>query len=150
VDQFIQSIKCRLSEVNADNRVRIEFENKVGDAFASDAVLLSHIIVNLMENSIVFRSENEPFVKCVLRTEGQRLMIEVMDNGIGIPPDIRDRIFEMFYRGSVKSKGNGLGLFIVKKALELLEGSIDIKSEPNVLTLFTISIPLKHSESVSV
>jgi ligand-binding sensor domain-containing protein/signal transduction histidine kinase len=150
VDKLVRSIKSQLNDLNIDHLVRIEFENRAGDSFTSDRVLLSHIIVNLMENSIVFRGQNRPFAKCVLSLEDQRLIVQVMDNGIGISPAIRDRIFDMFYRGSEKSKGNGLGLFMVKKALELLEGSIDIQSEPDVLTVVTITIPVRHTTAPPV
>lgn len=81
-----------------------------------------------MENSIVFRGESKPFVKCVFYIEERYLIIQVIDNGTGISPSERDRIFEMFYRGSEKSIGNGLGLFMVKKALEILDGTIQIES----------------------
>ena len=143
-DRFIRSIKSQLNDLNIDSLVRLEFETRTGDSFMSDRVLLSHIIVNLMENSIAFRGQNRPFAKCILSLEDRRLIIQVMDNGTGISPAVRDKIFDMFYRGSEKSKGNGLGLFMVKKALELLEGSIDIQSEPDVLTVVTVTIPVRH------
>ena len=56
---------------------------------------------------------------------------------------MQEKMFEMFYRGSERSIGNGLGLFMVKKAFEILNGSIAIASEPNVLTTFTVTIPAK-------
>ncbi len=70
------------------------------------------------------------------------LTIQVTDNGTGISPDLKDKIFEMFYRGSERSIGNGLGLFMVRKALEILNGSIVLTSEPNMLTTFIVKIGL--------
>lgn len=142
VDEFIQSLENQLNTLNANNTVRVEIENNVGESFQGDPVLLNHIVVNLMENGMVFRKENDPFVKCILSQENQQLVVQVMDNGIGIPKEVRDRIFEMFYRGSEKSIGNGLGLFIVKKALEILGGTIEIESERTRFTTVTVRIPL--------
>jgi len=147
VDVFIQSLYRQLSNLNANNVVHVEIENKAGESFTCDSILLNHIVVNLMENSIVFRREDSPFVKCVFWMIQQQLVIQVIDNGIGIPQDVRNRIFEMFYRGSEKSIGNGLGLFIVKKALEILEGTIEIERDPNRFTIVTVSIPLKSAHT---
>lgn len=144
VDDMIQSIKTSIEEVNINHVVKIEFENKIGDVFTGDAALLKCIIANLMENSIVFRGDRDPYAKCVLRIDNKELFIQVIDNGTGIPPAAIDRISNMFYRGSEKSIGNGLGLFMVKKALEILEGTMEIKSEPDIMTIITIRIPYEQ------
>ncbi|HEY9045576.1 MAG TPA: two-component regulator propeller domain-containing protein [Ohtaekwangia sp.] len=141
VDDLIQNIKTSISELNTNNVVKIEFENKIGQDFTGDAALLKCIVANLMENSIVFRNNNQPYAKCILSIENRQLVIHVIDNGTGIPPAALDRISNMFYRGSEKSIGNGLGLFMVKKALEILEGTMEITSEPDVMTTVTIKIP---------
>jgi signal transduction histidine kinase len=94
-----------------------------------------------MENSIVFRNDKQPYAKCVLSIEHEQLIINVIDNGTGIPLSVIDRISNMFFRGSEKSIGNGLGLFMVNKALEILEGSMEINSEPNVMTTITVKVP---------
>lgn len=141
VDDMIHGIKTSIEELNSNNVVKIEFENKIGESFTGDAALLRCIIANLMENSIVFRGEGHPYAKCILSIENKRLIIKVIDNGTGIPASAIDRISNMFYRGSEKSIGNGLGLFMVKKALEILEGTMEIDSEPDVMTAITIKIP---------
>jgi signal transduction histidine kinase len=146
VERFVQSILTQLSNQHTTNHVRIEIENNVGEFIASDPILLNHIIVNLMENGVVFREEHTPFVKCSLYLEND-LVIQVTDNGIGISPEVRNRIFDMFYRGSERSVGNGLGLFMVKKTLEILEGSIHIDSEPGKLTTFIVRIPLNGEQT---
>jgi len=141
VADMIQNIETAIIPLDSDGIVKIEFNNKIGKVFTGDVTLLTCIITNLMENSIVFRSENEPYVNCVLSIENEQLIIQVIDNGTGIPSSTIDRITNMFYRGSEKSIGNGLGLFMVKKALEVLNGKLEINSEPNVLTTFTVRIP---------
>jgi ligand-binding sensor domain-containing protein/signal transduction histidine kinase len=145
--QFTQSILNQLGDFNKDNVVRVEIENKLGESFPGDPFLLSIIVVSLMENSIVFRKNLHPFVKCTLYSENRNMIIEVVDNGIGISPQVKDRIFDMFYRGSEKSVGNGLGLFMVKKVLDVLEGSIGIES--NELTVVKVRIPMPDANSVT-
>jgi len=141
-EEFIQVVMDQVRAVSCNSSVELEIENRVGESFVCDAYLLNHIIVNLMENGVVFRCADNPFVRCVLSLDHQVLTIQVTDNGTGISPDLKDKIFEMFYRGSERSIGNGLGLFMVRKALEILNGSIVLTSEPNVLTTFTVKIGL--------
>jgi len=144
VDDMIRNVETAIADLNADSIVKIEFENKIGRTFIGDAALLTSIVTNLMENSIVFRNERHSYAKCVLSIENKELIISVIDNGTGIPSSAIDRITNMFYRGSEKSIGNGLGLFMVKKALEVLHGKMEIDSEPNVMTTFTIKIPYEQ------
>jgi signal transduction histidine kinase len=63
------------------------------------------------------------------------------DNGVGIDEDKVGNIFEMFYRASEVSEGSGLGLYIVKNAVERLKGSIEVESKRNYGTTFTIILP---------
>ncbi len=67
--------------------------------------------------------------------------IEVSDNGIGVESALVPRIFEMFFRASDRSDGSGLGLYIVRNAIERLSGTIDVHSEAGVGTRFTIRVP---------
>ena len=67
--------------------------------------------------------------------------IIVADNGAGIAPENQDRIFDMFTRSSDKAEGSGLGLYIVKKALERLNGTVRVQSELGTGTTFEICIP---------
>ena len=63
------------------------------------------------------------------------------DNGIGIPASIRDRVFDMFYRGHKSADGSGIGLYIVKETVDKLNGSIRMKSEEQEFTEFSIYLP---------
>lgn len=147
MNEFIKGLQVELNRCNPGNVVRVEIHNNTTSPVASDPTLLSLIVLNLMENSIVFRSAEDPFVKCLISNDNDVLTIQVIDNGIGISLDNKDRIFDMFYRGSEKSIGNGLGLFMVKKSLEILEGTIGIESWPQKLTTVTVRIPLPRIET---
>jgi signal transduction histidine kinase len=71
----------------------------------------------------------------------QQASIEVTDNGIGISKENQAHIFKMFYRGSDRSKGSGIGLYIVKEAVEKLGGTIKVRSTLAVGSTFTVTIP---------
>ena len=77
-----------------------------------------------------------------------KLYIEVEDNGEGIQDTYKDRIFEMFYRASEQSEGSGLGLYIVKNAVEKLGGQLTVDSKPGAGTTFQITLPNKADQSL--
>jgi Signal transduction histidine kinase len=91
------------------------------------------VLFNLIENSVVFSMENKmvrPVISIsVMQNEGE-VFITIKDNGIGISPEVKEKVFLQFFRGTEKSQGSGLGLFLVQKALERLGGKIEIESEP--------------------
>ncbi len=142
VQSFIESIKADLKKLDPGNTVSLDelLTNQI-KSFSTDPVLLSLVVRNLIENSIVFRNDNEAIIKISIKGEDGQLFIEIFDNGIGIDPAIKDRIFEEFFRGSEKSIGNGLGLFMVSKALDILEGSIEVDSVPKSYTKVSIRLP---------
>jgi signal transduction histidine kinase/Tfp pilus assembly protein PilF len=103
--------------------------------------LLKIIIENLLENAINFCANVNPVITISARQEGDRFIFQIEDNGQGIDPAYKKRIFDMYYRASLDSKGNGLGLYIVKKAVDKLEGNIRVESELSKGTGFQIDIP---------
>ena len=71
----------------------------------------------------------------------EQAIIVIEDNGIGIPVDLQQRVFDMFYRATESSEGSGLGLFIVKETVERLGGAIELASVPGEGTTFRLVIP---------
>lgn len=114
-----------------------------GGVFYSDRWRLAEIFRNLISNAIKYRRMDidKPTVKVVVRITDVEADISFKDNGIGIEPDKLLNIFEMFYRASTQSDGSGLGLYIVKNAVEKLGGQIDVFSKPMQGTEFKIIIP---------
>ncbi len=98
--------------------------------FKTDRTMLSIILTNLAENSFLYskRAENQK-VNLKFESKGGDIKICIMDYGIGIKKKIQDKIFTMFFRGSELSTGNGLGLYLVKTALDNVLGTIDLVSE---------------------
>ena len=111
--------------------------------FFSDPKMINIILNNLISNAIRYSNpeSDEPFVEVKIKATEENAVIEVRDNGIGIPQENQDKIFDMFYRVNNDSNGTGMGLHLVKLAVEKLGGEIALESEHNVGTRFTITIP---------
>jgi signal transduction histidine kinase len=109
----------------------------------SDPFRLKIILKNLLSNSIKFSDlQNEhPWLRIsCLRVDGNfQLIIE--DNGEGIREEFQDKVFDMFYRSSEKSKGSGLGLYIAKEMIEKLNGTIKLNSIYGKGSQFIIELP---------
>jgi PAS domain S-box-containing protein len=108
-----------------------------------DKDLLNHILTNLLSNAIKYSPQGGE-VKFELCCENGEAVIQIQDQGIGIPPDDQPRLFESFYRGRNVRKipGTGLGLCIVKQFVDLHGGTITLNSQVGVGTTFIIQLPL--------
>lgn len=111
----------------------------------SDSNLLKNIIINLITNAIKFSNEeSEIIIESIV--ENAHASIKVTDFGIGIGTQDQLHLFSSFFRGSNASNiaGSGLGLHIVKRYTDLLNGSVNISSELNKGTQITLSFPINH------
>ncbi len=107
----------------------------------SDYILLKIILENLIENGVIFRKTKQAKIEITVKNDRRAILISVKDNGLGILKDQQEKIFDMFYRGSERSKGNGLGLYLVRKATQKLNGEVSVESDEGKYTCFTISLP---------
>lgn len=105
----------------------------------SDKPMLAILLSNLLENAFFFsqRAENKK-VTLEMYHENSSVILSVQDYGAGIQPDLKDKIFTMFFRGSELSTGNGLGLYLVQNALIRINGKITLETEVGVFTRFTV------------
>ncbi len=94
--------------------------------------VLSEMLYNLCDNAIRYNRQNGE-VRVTLKREGEKILLEVADSGIGIAKEEQGRVFERFYRvdasRSAENGGTGLGLSIVKHAAKLHQGEISLESE---------------------
>lgn len=112
--------------------------------FCTDASKLQVILSNLLANAIEFSHEGDSVEISATVQEG-RLLLNVRDNGIGINPDDFHRIFDRFVQLDTGTQrqhhGHGLGLCVVKSLLDLMGGTITIKSQPEAGSVFAVTIP---------
>lgn len=129
--------------MHIENANRITFTQELlVDQIQSDGLRLKIIISNLLSNAIKYADINKQEMFICVKTyleEGYN-KIEVSDNGIGIKEEYKDNIFEMYF-GTNKNKGSGLGLYIVKEAVENIQGNISVISESTVGSKFIVTIP---------
>ena len=112
--------------------------------FTGNGELLSQIWINLLDNAIKF-TMNDGEISISLKTVSHQLRFSIRDNGCGIGEDAAKHIFDKFYQADTShaSMGNGLGLTLSKKIVELHGGTISCHSEKNHGTEFVILLPLK-------
>ncbi len=122
-----------------------EIDLKNGETVLAADFLLHALLMNLLTNALYY---NKPGGKIAVRvfTRSEKLRVEVQDEGIGITPGERERIFERFYRGEeareLHAEGTGLGLSIVKHIVEILSGQVGVESDPGKGSLFWFELPL--------
>lgn len=136
VDKFLPEMKRIGMDCAASIRGNI--------SLTGDESLFSIIFQNLIENSITFKKSDElerPYLSIeAIELEGD-VMVKIRDNGIGIENEYLEKIFDLHFRGTALSRGNGLGLYLVKKALTLLKGRIEVVSEYGVGSNFLVYFP---------
>lgn len=121
--------------------VHIEVKNAV--PVISDKLRLDIIMGNLISNAIRYADPRKPkqHIHVQVSSSSYETRVSVADNGIGIGKAHIDKIFQMFYRGTDRNNGSGLGLYIVKEALTSLKGDIRVESKEGVGTTFTLILP---------
>jgi two-component system, OmpR family, phosphate regulon sensor histidine kinase PhoR len=111
-----------------------------------DPLAISSIVLNLLENADKYSNKNTPITIYVAR-EKKCVVVEVRDNGIGIPDTEKSKIFDKFYRigkeETRKTKGTGLGLFIVKHIAAFHQADIKVMDNVPVGTIFKLTLPLE-------
>jgi signal transduction histidine kinase len=111
----------------------------------TDRGRLKVVLKNLISNAINYSDPNktESYIRISIEQENGFYSIQIADNGIGIPEDQLEHIFEMFYRANESSQGSGLGLYIVKETIEKLKGKVEVESSKGEGSTFKIKIPHK-------
>ncbi|PNV62701.1 two-component sensor histidine kinase [Clostridium sp. chh4-2] len=114
--------------------------------FYGNKGLLDQLWINLIDNAIKF-SLSKGKIKIKLHEKDTCVIFQVWDNGYGMDANTKQHIFDRFYQGDAShtTEGNGIGLTIVKKIVELYKGTISVDSEIGVGTTFTVILP-KYSE----
>ncbi|HDX9577062.1 TPA: HAMP domain-containing histidine kinase [Bacillus pseudomycoides] len=115
--------------------MNIEFDHK----------FMQRILQNILMNSILHNPEHTD-IYTTLSDDEQKIMINIMDNGVGMSSHTRENLFQQYYRGTTtdsSSEGTGLGMAIVYKLIQAHNGTISVESEPSEGTSFHIVLPKK-------
>lgn len=138
VDQALYDI--RFSETSKDIRVMVDVDPIM--TVQTDPMRLSIILNNLISNAFKYSdpTKDDSYVIIRARRDNTRFVLEIEDNGEGIDSALQPRIFDMFYRATVRSTGSGLGLYLVKGAVEKLGGILTVRSTAGQGTTFSIQL----------
>ncbi len=138
-----QICACLLQFENIWEQTDIEIETDLAEnvRVKADAELLSHVWNNLFSNAFKFTPPGGK-VSVSLKATQQYAIVKVMDNGCGMTPEVGAHIFEKFYQGDTSHsvQGNGLGLALVKRVIDIMQGEISVESAAGKGSTFIVKI----------
>lgn len=139
--QCILGFELEMDEKGTD--LQLNFDDRI--LITSDEGLLKIVWNNLLSNALKF-TENGGYVGIKARQDAEHTVVIIRDNGCGISEKAQHHIFDKFYQEGISraTKGNGLGLAMVKRIVELLQGSIKVESSLGKGSTFTVTLPNCH------
>lgn len=148
--KFCRDISYSFTDIAEKKNISFSFHSAVDSLLMPfDPDKLERILFNLLANAFKFTHEaGLVSIQLQMKLEDQRqvLLIKVRDNGIGIPADKQQKIFERFFQndtpGSIVNQGSGIGLSITKEFIKLHNGSIGVESEPGAGSCFIVQLPV--------
>lgn len=142
---FVRETCARLEILADEKRQNLSVQGEAGIWVTADATILRQVVVNLLDNAIKYSPEGGRILVHVASKNGAGAVIEVADEGPGIPVEHRDRVFDRFYRideaRSRETGGAGLGLAIAKWGTEVHGGRLHLVDNGGVGSVFRISLP---------
>lgn len=143
IEEVARELKPLAEEKGLD--LKLDFGTEIKE-ITGDRLELRRVIANLISNAIKYTDTG--WVEVRLRNSSKDwVIIEVEDTGIGISESEQQSIFERYRQGKHKRSGKGLGLYLCQQIVHTHRGKIEVKSEPNKGTLFTVSLPVDPSSS---
>lgn len=139
---FLETIVEEMEGMVSKKKQAIKYHHEGEAIVEQPKKILKNILLNLLSNASKYSSE-EKDIKLVSSVLDNKVSLKVIDQGIGIPMEDQDKLFTEFFRASnvENIQGTGLGLNIVKRYVELIDGNMDFISKPDIGTTFIIEFP---------
>ena len=150
LDEMLHRVCDGYASECGHKNLRLRCRSQAGLQARTDAGLLERILRNLIENAIRYTDHGGVLIG--IRRRGERLRIDIVDSGIGIPADKLERVFEEFYQVANPARdyrrGLGLGLAIVSRLACLIGADLQVRSREGRGTCFTVTVPVDGSVHV--
>ena len=147
---LFEELRLEFAGIAAHKGLKLEIEPAVALVY-SDPSLVEQILRNLVSNAVKYTREGEVRLRCL--QEAALVRIEVLDTGVGIPPDQLPYIYDEFYQVGVPANssrdGYGLGLSIVQRLVKLLALKLDVSSEVGKGSVFSLALPASREKSTA-
>ncbi len=141
-EKTIDNVLSSLSLMKGFDKVKFTKNISVNQKFYSDDLLLISIFHNLVDNAIKYkRNVPDAYIKISVVDKDGGVNVAVGDNGIGIPDNLQNDVYKMFFRGTNQASGSGLGLYIINHSIKKLGGHISLVSKEKIGTEFTVYLP---------
>jgi signal transduction histidine kinase len=140
--EYVEKALFDVRYMEAAGRVRVKIDIEPDLKIETDPMRLSIVLNNLISNAFKYsdQTKDDPYVLIQAWIESSRLKLVIADNGEGIDETQQSKVFSMFYRGTTRSTGSGLGLYLVKETVEKLDGTITLSSVLGQGTTFTVML----------
>lgn len=142
--ELCEEILTNLKYMENFNKVTINLEGLEHKNIVQDKVRVKIILSNLLSNAIKFqkkKTDQAGSITVSAHHKSSKTLIRIEDNGEGIRPEFRDKVFDMFYRASETTRGSGLGLYIAKESALKIGGDIHMETDYGKGSVFTLEVP---------
>ncbi|OLE64493.1 MAG: hypothetical protein AUG74_13130 [Bacteroidetes bacterium 13_1_20CM_4_60_6] len=143
VEEVTASMRLQLEKYHA----KLSIESEGDTTIEGDRLHFISVIFNLLDNALKYSTTN-PSIQIKIKATGEATELSVTDNGIGIPGEYKQRVFEKFFRvpsGNMhNAKGYGLGLSYVSHVVGKHRGQISVESQPGIGSSFILKLPKSH------
>ena len=143
VKSMVMEVMDSLRYMDHGQRIKFAFNAPEKLVIQTDSLRLKIIMTNLIANAYKYQDnqKEDPLIEVSCSEDDRSFNFSIKDNGIGIRDDHKEKIFEMFFRGTDKSVGTGLGLYVVKEIVEKLNGTINVNAALDHGSEFIVKIP---------
>jgi len=144
LDNLIEEIIENNNYIEGMEEINFKKQIQLGSPIYSDKARIEVILNNLISNAIKYSDPNKKQSEITISADKTKTeyVITIADNGIGIPKEQQEKVFDMFYRGAQGKEGSGLGLYIVKNMLVKLEGVFNLDSKEGEGTRIILKFPI--------
>ena len=144
IEALVNEVREELKSLIEERAIEFKFLHTLPEVIDYHPFFVKVILYNIIENAVVFSKNLTPYIDVEVNLTKTSLKIVVRDNGVGIEPKYLADILNMYFRANENARGDGLGLYVTKKAADKLKGKIYIDSEIDEFTEVTIMLPYNN------